>query len=127
MSRQTDLPKIPTVIAARPGVIREALQAALVLLPRLEVAGVAGGGLSTLHLVHKQQPALVIIDSGLPEDEILALLRQVKQDLPHVRCLVVAETHRQQQTLLASGADAVMLRSEPTEGLVEALDKIGPW
>jgi len=119
--------KVSTIIVSRPGVIRQALRATLALLPQIDIAGAAGGGLSALHLVCQNRPGLLIIDSGLPDDETLALLRQIKQEQPHVRCLVVAETSRQQAAVLALGADAVLLRSEPTERLVEALNNIGLW
>jgi DNA-binding NarL/FixJ family response regulator len=127
MSNQANSVRLQTVIAVRPGATRRALQATLALFSRLEIAGVAGGGLSTLRLVRQVKPALLIIDSGLLEDEIATLLQQVKQEQPQIRCLALAETHFQQQTLLASGADMVILHSEPTERLVEALDKIGLW
>lgn len=117
--------KIPTIIAARPGVMRQALQATLASVSQIEITGVAGGGLSALNLARRLPPALLIIDSGLPEDEILALLCSIKQDLPQTRCLVLTETTRQQQVVLAAGADAVLLRGEPGERFREVLDEIG--
>ena len=119
--------KVATIIVARPGVIRQALRPALALVPQIEIRGEAGGGLSALSLVRQNPPALLIIDSGLPEDEILALQSHIKLEQPQIRCLVVAETSRQQAAVLAEGADAVILRSEPTERLGEVLDNIGLW
>jgi DNA-binding NarL/FixJ family response regulator len=127
MSNQANSVKLQTVIAARPGATRQALRATLASYSRLEIAGVAGGGLSALNLVRQVEPALLIIDSGLAEDEITALLQQIKQQQPQIRCLALVDTHSQQQTLLALGADMVILHSEPTERLVEALDNIGLW
>jgi len=124
VNSQTTLAKIRTVIAARPGVIREALRAMLAQIPLLEVSGIASGSLSTLELVRKFRPALLVIDSGLLQDEILILLEQSKQMYPQIQCLVVTQTLRQKQILLASGADTVILRNEPTERLVEALRKL---
>jgi len=124
VNSQTTLAKIRTVIAARPGVIREALRAMLAQFPLLEVSGIASGSLSTLELVRKFRPALLVIDSGLLQDEILILLEQSKQMYPQIQCLVVTQTLRQKQILLASGADTVILRNEPTERLVEALRKL---
>ena len=127
MNNQTDSAKIQAVIAARPGIGREVLRAIVGLLPQIEVAGIVGGGLSVLNLVQKNPPSLLIIDSGLPEDEMVALLTHIKQDQPQIRCLVLAETTRQQATFMALGADAAVLRSEPTERLTEALDNMGLW
>jgi DNA-binding NarL/FixJ family response regulator len=127
MNNQTDSAKIQAVIAARPGIGREVLRVIVGLLPQIEVAGTVGGGLSVLNLVQKNPPSLLIIDSGLPEDEMVALLTHIKQDQPQIRCLVLAETTRQQATFMALGADAAVLRSEPTERLTEALDNMGLW
>jgi len=121
MKNSSNPVKTQAVIAARPGVIREALRATLAQFSRLEVLGVADGGLSTLNLVRKYKPALLVIDSGLLQDEILMLLVKAKQEQPEIRCIVVAVTKRQQQNLLAHGADHVILRNEPTERLVESL------
>ena len=122
-----DQPTYPTIIASRPGVMRQALRATLNLSPHIEVVGVAGGGLSALDLARQHRPALIVIDSSLPEDEMLALLRQVKQGQPHIRCLMLAETIRQQQVMLTAGADAALLRGEPAECIVEVLEEMGLW
>ncbi len=122
-----DQPSYPTIIASRPGVMRRALRATLGLSPCLEIVGMAGGGLSALELARQHRLALIVIDSSLPEDEMLALLRQVKGEQQHIRCLVLAESTRQQQVMLASGADAVLMRGEPAEHIVEVLEAMGLW
>jgi len=127
MNNQLDVAKIQTVLAARPGAIREALKSTLALFPRLEISGVANGGLSALSLVRQQKPALIIVDPGLLEDEIAVLVQKIKQEQPQIRCLLLAETTRQQNLFLALDADAVILRSDTTERLVLVLDKIGLW
>jgi DNA-binding NarL/FixJ family response regulator len=119
--------KVATIIVSRPGIIHQALRTMLAPLPQIEVTAAVGGGLSALELARQNRPALLVIDSSLPEDEILALLRQIKQEQPQIHCLVVAETSRQQAAVLAQGADAVILRSDPAERLVEALNNLGLW
>jgi DNA-binding NarL/FixJ family response regulator len=59
---------------------------------------------------------LIIIDASLPEDQILALLRQITAEQPLVRCLVMAEASRQQTLFLAQGVDAAILRRAPPNG-----------
>lgn len=127
MNNQADSVRIQTIIAARPGVSREVLQAILGLLPQIEVVGTVGGGLSALNLARTTSPALLIIDSGLPEDEMVALLSYIKQEQPKIRCLVLAETTRQQAAFLALGADAAVLRSDPTDRLVQEINNLGLW
>jgi len=124
MSNQIDLAKIQTVIAARPGAIRQAMKSTLALFPRLEISGVADGGLSALSLIRRQKPALIVIDSGLLEGEITMLLQKIKQEQLPIYCLAFADTIRQREAFLTLGADGVILHSEPTERLVEMLEKI---
>jgi DNA-binding NarL/FixJ family response regulator len=119
--------KVATIIVSRPGIIRQALRTMLALLPQIEITAAFDGGLSVLESACQHRPALLVIDLSLPEDEIMALLRQIKQEQPLVHCLVVAETTRQQAAVLAQGADAVILRSDPSERLVDALNNMGLW
>ena len=119
--------KVATIIVSRPGIIRQALRTMLALLPQIEITAAVGGGLSALELACQHRPALLVIDLSLPEDEIMALLRQIKQEQPLAHCLVVAETTRQQAAVLAQGADAVILRSDPSERLVDALNNLELW
>lgn len=100
--------KVCTVVASRPGVMQASLRAALAGLAGVEVVGSAGDGLSTLNLVRERQPDLLVVDCNLLEDEVCALLRQVKEEQPHVRCLVLTRTRRQRDRAAAAGADAVL-------------------
>ena len=124
MSNQVDLAKIQTVIATRPGAIREAMKSTLALFPRLEISGVADGGLSALNLVRQQKPALIVIDSGLLEGEITVLLQKIKQEKLQPCCLVFVDTTRQREMFLALGADAVILHNEPVECLAQVLNNM---
>jgi DNA-binding NarL/FixJ family response regulator len=56
---------------------------------------------------------LLVIDCNLLEEEVLALLRQVKEEQPHVRCLALTQTSRQRTRAAAAGADAVLPRDGP--------------
>jgi len=121
MNSKNNPAKIRTVIAARPGFIRESLRATLALVPRLEICAIGTGGLSTLDLIHKYRPASLVIDSGLLQDEIEMLLVQAKQEQPQIQIIVVTNTYSQKQKLLDLKADAVILHKEPVERLLEAL------
>jgi DNA-binding NarL/FixJ family response regulator len=72
--------QVYAIIASRPGVMQASLRAALAGLAGVEVVGSAGDGLSTLNLVRERQPDLLVIDCNLLEDEVCALLRQVKDE-----------------------------------------------
>lgn len=124
MSNPVNLAKIQTVIAARPGAIREAMKSTLALFPQLEISGMADGGLSALNMVRQQKPALIVIDSGLLEGEITMLLQKIIQDHLQIWCLVFADTTRQKEMFIGLGADAVILHNEPVDHLAQVLNNI---
>ena len=109
--------KVNTIVASRPGVMQATLRAALASLSDVNVIGSAGDGLSTLNLVREQRPDLLVVDCNLLEDEICALLRQVKQEHPLVRCLVLTQTRQQRIRAAAAGADVVLPRDGPIREL----------
>ena len=113
--------RVCTVVASRPGVMQDSLRAVLAGVSGVEVVGAAGDGLSTLNLVRERQPDLLVVDCNLLEDEVCALLRQVKGEWPHVRCLVLARTRPQRERATAAGADAVLPRDGPIRELGAAV------
>lgn len=118
--------KIQTMIVSRPGLMQESLRAGLTSTLRINIVKSIGDGLSALNVIHQEVPELLVLDSNLLEDEIVALLKYVKQDYPTICCLVVTESLRQEQRVLARGADAVWSRHRSTEELKELLAQIYP-
>jgi DNA-binding NarL/FixJ family response regulator len=124
MSQQVEPRTVSTVLVSRPGVGREAVRAVLALAPWLEISGTAGDGLTGLNLVRVHQPDLLVVDSNLLEDEILALVKQVKESWFHIRCLVFTTTAGQHQKMLAGGADAALSRDGSLWQLMETLEQV---
>lgn len=116
--------KALTIIVSRPGAVRESLRAVLSSFSQLEVIGAVGGGLSALNKIREQRPSLLVIDGNLAEDEVLALLAQVRQEQPQVRCVVLVETSRQRGKALSAGAHAVLQRRDPLENLQAAIERL---
>lgn len=124
MSQQTELQRVPMVLVSRPGIRREALRAVLATVPWLEIGGTAGDGLTAINLVRVHQPSLLVVDSNLLEEEILALVKQVKEARSHIRCLVFTDTASQQQRMLAGGADAALVRDGAPRHLNQTLERL---
>ena len=126
LSRPHQQTKRQAIIVSRPGIMQESLRAVLATAPQIEIVTSVGDGLSALDVVREQPPHLLVIDSNLLEDEIVALLRHVKQERPAVCCLVLTESVRQDQWASAKGADAVWPRYRSTRELNELLEQICP-
>ena len=122
--QQPDNGRVRAVIASRPGVMQESLRALLTGSGQVAVAGSAGDGLSALSMVREEQPALLVVDSNLLEDEALSLLKEVKGAWPEVRCLVLVQTTGRKNRALAAGADAVISRNDGGAALNRALRQL---
>ncbi len=109
---QTD-PSI--LIAAKPGVERDGFQAVLTAIPRAKVMDPANDSAATLRVVAKHQPALILLDTNLPDYQVWTLLKQLKAQWPQVQCLVLADNRQQRQTAQAAGADRVLIKGCPAK------------
>jgi DNA-binding NarL/FixJ family response regulator len=122
MPEDTKKQVLRTLIAARAGVVQEALRATLSTSPWVEIIGSAGEVPAMLDLVAARQPALLVLDHRLvAEDELVGLVRQLKERQATLQCLVLVETDSQGYQFLAAGARAVLLRDDPTERWQETL------
>lgn len=113
-----------TIVVSRPGAVRVALRAVLASFPKLEVVGAVGGGLSAMVKIREQQPNLLVVDGNLSEDEVLALLRHMRQEQPEVYCVVLVDTPRQGGKFLSAGAHAALQRGDPPKNLQAAIERL---
>jgi chemotaxis response regulator CheB len=109
------------IVVSMPGTMQESLQANLDAMPGVEVIALAGGCLSAVRLVQEKQPDIVVVDSNLSEDEVLAFLNDVKRLHPEIRVVVLTHTTRQQRRILGGGADAVLSRWSPAKEFTNAV------
>jgi len=87
----------------------------------VEVIGCVGGGLSASVLIREQQPDVVLIDSNLPEDEMLALVRKIKDETPEIRCVVLTDTRHRERQVQIAGADVVLSQGRVVDEIIKAL------
>jgi DNA-binding NarL/FixJ family response regulator len=97
------------LVVARPGLVREGLQALLSAIPGMGTLQPADDGPSALDRLAGHRPNLVIVHASLPEDELRSTLRQIQARHPDVLCIVVASTPQQGRALEATGADAILI------------------
>jgi len=112
----------PALIVARPGRVRDGLQALLTTVPQIGTVDLADDGPSALRMVRRRHPALVLLDINLHDDEVSTLLRQIKARWPQTRCLVLADSVRLQQMARDAGADSVLLKGFPAAQLFATIE-----
>jgi DNA-binding NarL/FixJ family response regulator len=96
--------------------------------PELVVVGAAHDGLDAIELADELQPDAVVIDLHMPLLDGVSAVARLRRDNPSL-CLIAltgdsdSELHR---AVSEAGADAVLLKGELVEQLVDRLSAISP-
>jgi DNA-binding NarL/FixJ family response regulator len=69
-------------------------------------------------------PALVLLDTNLPGEDVVRVLQRIKADGCSPRCLVLVDTRQQQRDAIATGADVALLKGYPTTKLFEVIQTL---
>jgi two-component system, NarL family, response regulator NreC len=114
------------VLADDHAIVREGLRAALTTDPSIEIVGEAADGLSTVRLVEKLRPALLIVDVLLPVFGGIEVTRQVRQRSPQTRVIVFSMFADENYVVeaLQSGAMAYVLKAAHLDDLRAALHAV---
>jgi DNA-binding NarL/FixJ family response regulator len=112
------------LLVGKPGHLRDALQSLIGILPGLNSLKTADTGLLALKILKETQPSLALIGSGLPDAEVLELVRQIKQEQPQTHCLVLTEQSGQRHLALAAGADRVISPGSPAGEVVFTIEQM---
>lgn len=117
------------LVVARPGRLRDSLEALLAALPQIEIVNNVDDGLLALQACAEFPPDLVLLDVNLPGNEAYATLRQVKGKWPQARRILLVDGVEQQQVAKARGADDALLRGFSIAELVASVEKLlgGQW
>jgi DNA-binding NarL/FixJ family response regulator len=81
---------IRLLIADDHDIVRQGLHAFLALDCALEIVGEASTGLEAVRLAHRLRPDVVLMDLLMPELDGIAATRQIRQDVPETRVLVLS-------------------------------------
>ncbi|MGB5746290.1 MAG: hypothetical protein WBM69_04865, partial [Desulfobacterales bacterium] len=82
------MPSHMGLVVARPGLVRDGLQAVLSAVPGVEALEPADCAVTALAQLENHSLCLAILDSSLPEEELCTTLGVIKGQWPHVWCIV---------------------------------------
>jgi response regulator of citrate/malate metabolism len=108
-------------LVSTPGLIQQATASLVMSCSEADLVATASGALSATGVLAKAQLDLLLIDATLPEAEIEALLRWVKDHCNSVHCAVITVTSRQRDLALDWGADVAFHRGDLAGHLRETL------
>jgi DNA-binding NarL/FixJ family response regulator len=114
------------VVVARPGPLRNSLQTLMTTMPQIEILAETTDPSALLRMGADIQPDVVLLDASLPEEQVWAALRQVKEEWSHTRSIVLVEGSQQQHKAQAAGADVVLLKGYPAAKLIAAIEGLLP-
>lgn len=104
-------------------VVRMGLAALVETEPDLQVVGEAGDGGQVIELYRKLKPHLVLMDSRMPRVDGVSATRQIREQFPQARVLMLTtydgddDIHR----ALSAGASGYLLKNSTRESLIPAI------
>lgn len=103
--------------------IREALRSTIESKLDLEVVGEADSADRALRAIEKQQPDVVVVDISLADVHGLDLVNNINTMFPDVKVVVFSMYDEQvyAERAIRAGASSYLMKSEPTQQVVEAI------
>jgi len=106
--------------------VREGLAALCASQPNLRVSGQCSQGAVALRMIEENKPDIAVLDMNLPDLFTLEIVRKVREANLPTR-IVVLSTRKDRKTVveaLRSGVNAFLLKSAPSEQLIEAFQQV---
>jgi len=114
------------LIVARPGPWRDALQAMLIEIPRIEMIHLASDAASGMRAAVALCPDLVVLDTDQPGGWEWTVAHKLKAACPHARSLVLTNEFPDPEHPGTVPVDAVLLKGCSATVLFEALESLLP-
>jgi DNA-binding NarL/FixJ family response regulator len=112
------------LIAARPMSLRYSLLALLSRLPQIESIQSVEDPRSMLTVMSVTQPRLVVLDVNLLGEDHRSVLMQIKTIAPRARLVVFVDQIEQQQELMVTPADLVLVKGYPAAELFASVEQL---
>jgi DNA-binding NarL/FixJ family response regulator len=113
------------LIVSLPGMMQRVLQETFTKRADVNLVGIACGGLSAIQMIWHHQPALIVINSNLPEDETRELIQWLKNEQPQILSVAIGETSQQIRRAAAAGADFTLRSYSLSDNLDRLLGNVG--
>jgi DNA-binding NarL/FixJ family response regulator len=118
--------KIRIVIADDHNIFRESLAALLSRENGFEIVAQAGDGRTAVSMIQKYQPAVVLMDIGMPELNGIEATRQITAHYPKTK-IIALSMHSDRKfvaEMLKAGASGYLLKDAEVEELINAIHTV---
>lgn len=106
--------------------VREGIKKIIEAFPGFEVVGEVGDGPDLLRLLKKLPVDMVILDITMPSLPGIEVAREIKQEYPNVKVLILT-MHKKTEYLhnaMNAGVDGYLLKEDAPKELLKAIEKI---
>jgi DNA-binding NarL/FixJ family response regulator len=112
------------LIAAPADALRYSLRTLLAGLPQIDSVQSIDNTCSLLSILTTAQPKLMVLDVNLPGSQAQTTLQLIKALAPRTHIVVFVDFIEQQQALLATSADLVLLKGYPAAELFANIERL---
>jgi DNA-binding NarL/FixJ family response regulator len=106
--------------------VRDGLREAFASEKDFSLVGAAADGAEALRLIEETRPDLVVLDSDMPRQSGIEVLRTVHATMPEIRVIMFTLNDGIREMALAAGAAAVVTKDTPLESLLAELRRAAP-
>ena len=126
MAWSSDTAPIRILIADDHEIFRRGLRSLLESHPSWEVCGEAVDGREAVDRVKELHPDVVVLDVGMPRLNGLEAAELIREQVPNSRIVILSQHEPQilKQAALSAGARAYVTKSEVSQELVMAIERI---
>ena len=117
-------PDRTALIVARPGELRDGVRALLAATAKIGHISQADDGPEALAMIRELCPQVAVLDCNIPAGDVLMLVARIKAECPETKCLVLADSAKQQQQAQSAGADVTVLKGFPAARLAQTLARL---
>lgn len=103
--------KVTTLLAAHPGIWRNAFEAYLKAMPELEVTARVNDLSETMQILKAHPSETLVLEAGLCNPDLASVLADLKNTFPGMRIIVISDTLPQYQVALAAEIGWVLVKS----------------
>ncbi len=117
---------IRILIADDHAIVREGLQTLINAKPGMELVGQASDGVEAAQLAAALQPDVILLDMAMPRKDGLEAIRDIKQDNPNARILVLTSFDDDERVFSAikAGALGYLLKDSSPQQLLQAIHDV---
>lgn len=115
--------KVKILVVEDHALVRKGLLALLAAKPDLEVVGEAVDGIEAIHMAKSCSPDIILMDLEMPRKDGIYAIREIRQQQPQIKILVVTSYTDEQHVIAAirAGANGYLLKTTVPDDLLRAI------